>query len=274
MLVVADREVALPLGVGGVARGERARWLDWPRYASRAPARSPWAHARRRAWHVTVAVPEDQDVRVAVEHVAQAALAHRVRIRDVALTALVAMVRQPLKHEPSLVLEIPPCGRDVDPCHCSRHRIVATAVGSRTGGSEDPPPRNARGSEAAARSPSLKPGARSRRAKPALTPFSARHKIQPRTLSFAEALHVQTRSSTRSSRARRRVCGVVAHGARPDRGEEQRMAGLPRRRGSTAYSPLDQINRDNVKNLQVAWTWKFDNYGTAARDARDRRRRR
>ena len=31
--------------------------------------------------------------------------------------------------------------------------------------------------------------------------------------------------------------------------------------GSTGYSPLDQINRDNVKNLQVAWTWKFDNFG-------------
>ena len=34
--------------------------------------------------------------------------------------------------------------------------------------------------------------------------------------------------------------------------------------GSTRYSPLDQINRDNVKNLQVAWTWKFDNFGTPA----------
>ena len=30
---------------------------------------------------------------------------------------------------------------------------------------------------------------------------------------------------------------------------------------STGYSPLDQINRDNVKNLQVAWSWKFDNFG-------------
>ena len=29
------------------------------------------------------------------------------------------------------------------------------------------------------------------------------------------------------------------------------------------YSPLDQINRDNVKSLQIAWTWRFDNYGTA-----------
>lgn len=30
---------------------------------------------------------------------------------------------------------------------------------------------------------------------------------------------------------------------------------------ATRYSPLDQINRDTVKNLQIAWSWKFDNYG-------------
>jgi quinoprotein glucose dehydrogenase len=34
--------------------------------------------------------------------------------------------------------------------------------------------------------------------------------------------------------------------------------------GSTRYSSLDQINKDTVKNLQVAWTWKFDNFGTQA----------
>src|SRR5882672_1717217 len=34
--------------------------------------------------------------------------------------------------------------------------------------------------------------------------------------------------------------------------------------GSTGYSPLDLINRDNVKNLQVAWTWKFDNFGNTS----------
>jgi quinoprotein glucose dehydrogenase len=34
--------------------------------------------------------------------------------------------------------------------------------------------------------------------------------------------------------------------------------------GSTGYSALDQITRDNVKNLQVAWTWKFDNFGSGA----------
>src|SRR5688500_15493795 len=31
---------------------------------------------------------------------------------------------------------------------------------------------------------------------------------------------------------------------------------------STRYSSLDQINRDNVKNLEVAWRWRFDNFGT------------
>jgi quinoprotein glucose dehydrogenase len=31
--------------------------------------------------------------------------------------------------------------------------------------------------------------------------------------------------------------------------------------GSTRYAPLDQITRDNIKDLQVAWSWKFDNFG-------------
>ncbi len=33
--------------------------------------------------------------------------------------------------------------------------------------------------------------------------------------------------------------------------------------GSSRYAPHDQINRDNVKTLQVAWSWKFDNFGGA-----------
>ena len=32
---------------------------------------------------------------------------------------------------------------------------------------------------------------------------------------------------------------------------------------STRYSALDQINRDNVKDLKIAWTWKSDNFGRA-----------
>ena len=32
--------------------------------------------------------------------------------------------------------------------------------------------------------------------------------------------------------------------------------------GSTRYSPIEQINRDNVDRLEVAWTWKSDNFGT------------
>jgi quinoprotein glucose dehydrogenase len=34
--------------------------------------------------------------------------------------------------------------------------------------------------------------------------------------------------------------------------------------GSTGYSPLDQIDKATVKNLQVAWTWKMDNFGSGA----------
>jgi quinoprotein glucose dehydrogenase len=30
---------------------------------------------------------------------------------------------------------------------------------------------------------------------------------------------------------------------------------------SSRYSPLDQINRDNVKNLRIVWRWKADNFG-------------
>ena len=31
--------------------------------------------------------------------------------------------------------------------------------------------------------------------------------------------------------------------------------------GSTKYSPLDQINKDNVKDLRIVWRWKTDNMG-------------
>ncbi|SVD32219.1 uncharacterized protein METZ01_LOCUS385073, partial [marine metagenome] len=31
--------------------------------------------------------------------------------------------------------------------------------------------------------------------------------------------------------------------------------------GSTKYSPIDQIDRDNVGDLQIAWRWKTDNFG-------------
>ncbi len=31
--------------------------------------------------------------------------------------------------------------------------------------------------------------------------------------------------------------------------------------GSTKYSALDQINRENVKDLKIAWRWKTDNFG-------------
>ena len=30
---------------------------------------------------------------------------------------------------------------------------------------------------------------------------------------------------------------------------------------TTKYSPLDQINRDSVNKLKIAWRWKSDNFG-------------
>src|SRR6185312_12410486 len=37
--------------------------------------------------------------------------------------------------------------------------------------------------------------------------------------------------------------------------------------GSTRYSPLDQINASNVKNLQVVWRWKAQNMGPSPQGA-------
>jgi glucose dehydrogenase len=31
--------------------------------------------------------------------------------------------------------------------------------------------------------------------------------------------------------------------------------------GSTRYAPLDQINKQNVKDLRIAWRWKAENFG-------------
>src|SRR5687767_10634671 len=42
------------------------------------------------------------------------------------------------------------------------------------------------------------------------------------------------------------------------KGEWRAYAGEP---GSTKYSPLDQINKDNAKNLRIAWRFKTDNLG-------------
>ena len=45
------------------------------------------------------------------------------------------------------------------------------------------------------------------------------------------------------------------------KGEWRSYAGDP---GSTKYSPLDQINRDNARNLRIAWRFKAENYGPRA----------
>ena len=43
--------------------------------------------------------------------------------------------------------------------------------------------------------------------------------------------------------------------------------------GSSSYSALDQINRDNVSKLRIAWRWKSDNFGPTFRSTTSVRRR-
>jgi quinoprotein glucose dehydrogenase len=50
---------------------------------------------------------------------------------------------------------------------------------------------------------------------------------------------------------------LAQHGTRD--GEWRYWAGDA---GSTRYAPLDQINRENVAELEVAWIWRGDNFGT------------
>src|SRR5712692_8393681 len=50
--------------------------------------------------------------------------------------------------------------------------------------------------------------------------------------------------------------GIAQQGAKG--GEWRSYAGDT---GSSRYAPYDQINRDNIKDLQVAWSWRFDNFG-------------
>src|SRR4051812_24299174 len=35
-------------------------------------------------------------------------------------------------------------------------------------------------------------------------------------------------------------------------------------KGNSRYSPLDQITRENVASLRVAWRWKSDNFSAPA----------
>src|SRR5262247_2105527 len=55
------------------------------------------------------------------------------------------------------------------------------------------------------------------------------------------------------------VGGAAAQQGALTNGEWRRIGGDG---GNTRYSPLDQINADNVKNLKIAWTWKGDNFGS------------
>ena len=63
------------------------------------------------------------------------------------------------------------------------------------------------------------------------------------------------------------ACAAVVGAAPPASSSRQRdrqtaNGAGPYGDGNTRYSPLDQINANNVKNLKVAWAWKGDNFGS------------
>jgi quinoprotein glucose dehydrogenase len=57
---------------------------------------------------------------------------------------------------------------------------------------------------------------------------------------------------------------LALHGQNGARNGEWRAYGGDE--GSPRYSALDQIDKDNFRNLQVAWSWKFDNFGASAQE--------
>ncbi len=61
------------------------------------------------------------------------------------------------------------------------------------------------------------------------------------------------------------IVGIAILPMRAQQGaKDQQWRTYAAENGSTGYSPVDLINRDNVKNLQAAWSWKFDNFGNAS----------
>jgi quinoprotein glucose dehydrogenase len=55
------------------------------------------------------------------------------------------------------------------------------------------------------------------------------------------------------------VGGAAGQQGAPANGEWRRIGGDG---GNTRYSPLNQINAENIKNVKVVWTWKGDNFGS------------
>ena len=57
------------------------------------------------------------------------------------------------------------------------------------------------------------------------------------------------------------VTGMVARQGTPQTAEWRRGGGSDGR--NNRYSPLDQINPNNVRTLKTAWIWRADNVGSA-----------
>lgn len=83
--------------------------------------------------------------------------------------------------------------------------------------------------------------------------FSPLFQWTPPVIALAMAITVLASCEPAAQRAPGNIIPVE----QPD--SEWRMLG--RDLAYTRYSPLDQINADNVDRLEVAWRWKQDNYG-------------
>src|SRR5262245_9532054 len=57
------------------------------------------------------------------------------------------------------------------------------------------------------------------------------------------------------------TASIFAQQNAPQTGEWRRTGGSDGH--SNRYSPLDQINAGNVRELKLAWTWRADNFGSA-----------
>lgn len=83
--------------------------------------------------------------------------------------------------------------------------------------------------------------------------FSPLFRWTPPVIALALAITILASCEPAAQRAPGKIIPVE----QPD--SEWRMLG--RDLAYTRYSPLDQINADNVGRLEVAWRWKQDNYG-------------
>jgi quinoprotein glucose dehydrogenase len=83
----------------------------------------------------------------------------------------------------------------------------------------------------------------------------------PRVATSASASAGALTSAGAASAASGAATNAASPSASPSRSTRVEWLNNRGDAGSTSYSPLAQINRDNVSTLRIAWRWKTDNFG-------------